>query len=107
MRLEVSPCGFDAPGFLSLCSRKFSSMGMPNARVLPEPVEAFPITSWPARISAMAADWIGVGRENPSLDKEMSVSAEISSSYQAETVDYIRLKLVWGAVGIVHTVCSF
>ena len=49
---------------------------MPNARVLPEPVEAFPITSRPARISGIAANCMGVGVVNLRFDREAGVCAE-------------------------------
>jgi hypothetical protein len=39
-------------------------MGMANARVLPDPVTAFPITSWPARTCGMTAVCIGDGQGN-------------------------------------------
>ena len=44
----------------TMCSR----MGMPKARVLPDPVLALPIRSWPWRIRGMARDWIEVGDSN-------------------------------------------
>ena len=44
--------------------RYFSRMGIPKARVLPEPVEALPTREEPERISGMAEDWIGVGWVN-------------------------------------------
>jgi hypothetical protein len=39
----------------------YSSSGRPNAAVLPVPVWACPITSWPASSSGIACSWIGVG----------------------------------------------
>ena len=42
-----------------------ASTGMPNARVLPEPVWARPSTSWPASPSGMTAAWTGVGAVMP------------------------------------------
>ena len=39
----------------------YSTMGRPNAAVLPVPVCAWPITSRPSRSGGMACSWIGVG----------------------------------------------
>ena len=36
-------------------------MGRAKAAVLPVPVWAWPITSWPAIISGMIAAWMGMG----------------------------------------------
>ena len=38
-----------------------STMGIPNAAVLPVPVWACPTTSRPSRISGTTVFWIGVG----------------------------------------------
>lgn len=43
-------------------------MGMPNASVFPEPVEALPITSRPLMIEGIHALWMGVGVEKPSFE---------------------------------------
>ena len=39
-------------------------MGIANAAVLPDPVTAKPIISFPSRACGMASDWIGVGLVN-------------------------------------------
>ena len=38
-----------------------SSIGRPNAAVLPEPVWAWPMTSRPSSIGGIACAWIGLG----------------------------------------------
>lgn len=58
-------------------------MGIPNARVLPDPVLALPIRSWPARISGMAEDWIGVGVVKESFDRARRVGRERPNESQA------------------------
>ena len=64
-------------------SRYFSSIGIPNARVLPEPVEALPMTLCFERMSGMAADWIGVGVVKLSLASARSVDRERPRAVQA------------------------
>ena len=58
---------------MALVLKKCSRMGIPKARVFPEPVTAFPITSWPLSISGMAQACIGVGEENFNLEREERV----------------------------------
>jgi len=60
-------------------------MGIPKAKVLPDPVDAFPTTSCPARISGIASDWIGVGFANPIFERAVRVYEERSNSSHAET----------------------
>ena len=50
----------DRLGLVAAGSRYWSS-GSPKAAVLPVPVWAWPITSWPASSSGIACSWIGVG----------------------------------------------
>ena len=50
----------------SLSGSRYWSIGRPKAAVLPVPVWAWPITSWPASSSGIACSWIGVGLSKPS-----------------------------------------
>ena len=45
----------------------FSTIGMTNAAVFPEPVLAIPTTSIPCKIKGIVFRWMGVGREYPFL----------------------------------------
>ena len=45
----------------SFSGSMYSSIGSPKAAVLPLPVWAWPITSWPPSSSGIACAWIGVG----------------------------------------------
>ena len=57
-----------ARGRLDVARSTRSTIGMPKARVLPEPVGARPQTSRPARPSAMVSSWIGKGASMPRLE---------------------------------------
>ena len=48
-------------GPFSLCGRQRFMNGRRNAAVLPVPVCAWPITSWPFMAAGMTASWTGVG----------------------------------------------
>src|SRR3954447_10306299 len=50
----------------SLPGSTYCSSGRPKAAVLPVPVCAWPITSWPPSSSGIAWSWIGVGSSKPS-----------------------------------------
>ena len=63
--------------------RYFSRMGIPKARVLPEPVEALPTREEPERISGMAEDWIGVGLVNFRRARARRVGGETCKGAQA------------------------
>ena len=63
----------------------YSRMGIPNARVLPEPVEAFPITSCPLTMSGIADDCIAVGFLKRIFAREASTERERHSGSHAET----------------------
>ena len=75
---------------------KCSRMGIPKASVLPEPVEALPMTSCPARISGIDEDWIGVGVEKPSFDIAARTSewrprpSHAETMYELVTTEVIR-----------------
>ena len=51
------------------------STGRPKARVLPEPVLAFPHTSRPARASGMVSSWTGKGAVIPRSDRTPTISS--------------------------------
>src|SRR5208282_5484590 len=53
-----------AESFLDDSARSISMIGIRNARVLPVPVWAVPITSLPSRAGDMARAWMGVGVMN-------------------------------------------
>lgn len=63
-------------------------MGIPNAKVLPEPVEALPMTFCPCRIPGIAKCWIGVGSLKCSFASEPSTSDERSRECQADTKNF-------------------
>ena len=50
-------------------------MGMPNAAVLPLPVWAWPMTSWPRSAGGMAPAWIGVAMVKPISPTVVSMAA--------------------------------
>src|SRR5215210_1519608 len=54
----------------------YSSMGRPNAAVLPLPVWAWPITSRPSRSGGMAWTWIGLGDSYPTSRRAASMDSE-------------------------------
>ena len=63
--------------------RYFSRMGIPKARVLPEPVAALPTREEPGRISGMAEDWMGVGWVNFRRARARRVGDERCMGHQA------------------------
>src|SRR5512140_391321 len=68
-----------------------STIGIPKASVLPEPVGARPEMSRPARASRIAAAWIGQGAVLPRLTSASMRSAETPRS--AKLVDTVLLVL--------------
>ncbi|KAI6759640.1 hypothetical protein HG530_010320 [Fusarium avenaceum] len=78
------------PVLLAPCSCNSShrsTMGIPNARVFPEPVCALPITSPPDTISGIVFCWILVGLRNPGRHVEFFLVCEfIPIGQRAERV---------------------
>ena len=57
----------------------YCSIGRPKAAVLPVPVCAWPITSWPSSSSGIACSWIGEGSVNPSSSIAFWICSESPS----------------------------
>src|SRR4051812_34160451 len=64
---------------------RYCSSGSPKAAVLPVPVWAWPITSWPPSSSGIACSWIGVGSSKPSSSSACWMSGESPRSLNAVT----------------------
>lgn len=60
---------------------------MPKAKVLPEPVDALPMTSCPSSISGIDDDWIRVGLAKCSFASEVSISDGRPKWFHADTTD--------------------
>lgn len=58
-------CALVELGFLGDKASRRDRAGIPNASVLPLPVSAIPITSWPNNAAGHVHAWIGVGSLNP------------------------------------------
>lgn len=61
-----------------------STIGIANASVFPDPVEAFPITSRPAMIFRIAADCMSVGLVNLSRARQAIICGDSSRGAQSD-----------------------
>lgn len=61
-----------------------STIGIAKANVFPEPVDALPMTSWPARMLGIAAAWISVGFRNLRCASEETIRGDKSRGTQAD-----------------------
>ena len=78
-------------------------MGMPKARVLPEPVSALPHTSRPARASGSVAAWMGKGSVIPARASTCTRSGATPSIAKVGVVEIVcgPTVLVGRALGMV------
>ncbi len=68
------------PASTSAATRTESMMGSPKPRVLPVPVLAWPMTSWPVMATGRVISWIGNGVMMPTASRASAVSGRIPSS---------------------------
>src|SRR3954447_9431144 len=82
--MQSSRVGVITIAWTSLFSgSRYCSSGSPKAAVLPVPVWAWPITSWPPSSSGIACSWIGVGSSKPSSSSACWMSGERPRSLNA------------------------
>ena len=67
-------------GFFCGCGVNTCRMGMANAAVLPDPVLASPITSWPFRATGKDCTWMALGFFHPSSSMERHSSSHTPMS---------------------------
>src|SRR3954447_7901239 len=79
--MQSSRVGVSTIAWTSACSGSmYSSIGRPNAAVLPVPVWAWPITSLPSSSAGIVSSWIGVGRSYPRWESASRMGFESPSS---------------------------